>query len=352
MPKCSPMTIILASVPTLMIACAEPLSVVVDDTSQHYQGGAQPEKWACYDPVNPHCLPTPPDPYPAAPGVFLNNTEEDCWASYGNLTDTDQDGLGDLCEYQLAYNFAPMMRSAATDDTRGEPYWAVQPAGNGRFHVFYALAYYWDFGGGDMCQAATNGTVIADWLPGIDKTFYCDGHQGDSEFLIAEVAFDSVTGHWLLERMYRSAHYNSPVDNSAWLNAESWTYPAKAQWYPLVYTAIGKHANYPSVSSCEELQQVWILMIPWWYQRDDCSYASFKESRVSVLTSRNLGSRAYPAADVPISPDDQYTCVRSTDRFAGNGRQECFWKTAHVFRGWQDAAGVTGYGDILMDRGF
>lgn len=167
---------------------------------------------------NPHCLPPPPDPHPEAPGVYLANTESSCWAEISMGNDLDVDGLDDLCEYQLAQNFRPLMRSQLTDDTRSETYWAVRPV-LGKFHIFYALAYYWDWGtSGSACSALTQASLFLQYI-GVPKQNYCDGHQGDSEFMVAEVDFNAMTSHWYLVRAYLSAHWGTYTSASGWVDA-------------------------------------------------------------------------------------------------------------------------------------
>jgi len=309
----------------------------------------QPNVWSCYDPVDPHCLPVPPDPHPSAPGVYLANTEAG-WAEVSQGNDVDLDGLDDLCEYQLAYNFRPLMRSQVTDDTRGEPYWAVQPVGD-KFHIIYALAYYWDWGtSGSACSALTQASTFLHWF-GIPKENYCAPHEGDSEFIVAEVDFDAATDHWYLVRAYLSSHWGSGGSATKWVNGSSFTYPAHEGWYPLIFVARGKHANYESKSRCEETVAVIGPLLT--YQRDNCSYTTIHESRVAVTSLTNLGSRIRPASDVPSgSQGNIHTCVVSQGAFVGNGLQECFWRTGFGFGGWQPYNRVTGYGEVLTATGF
>jgi hypothetical protein len=299
--------------------------------------------------LDPHCLPTPPDPSPSAPGIYLGNGESDCWAEFTN--DVDQDGLDDLCEYQLAYNFAPLMRSDMNDDISGETWWAVRPDG-GRFHVFYALSYYNDWGLDPWplspCAVFTQLSLFLQYI-GYPKQNYCDGHEGDSEFIVAEIDFDASTSHWVLERMYLSSHYGTGNSASDWYGAGDFSYPDRDRWYPRVFVARGKHANYTSKKKCEET--VW--KFPFWYQRDNCSYTNPREARVEVGLDRNLGSRAVPANDIPLgSQGNTGTCVTSAGRYAGNGLQECYWRSGIGFGGWQPYHRADGYSELLGDRGF
>lgn len=99
--------------------------------------GPQPNKWACVDPDNPSCLPgpSPEDPDPSAPGIFIGAdwTMSLCRDS----NDSDLDGLHDNCEYLLAAAFSPLLATSPNDqDLTRETYWAAtyRPAnwdGNG-----------------------------------------------------------------------------------------------------------------------------------------------------------------------------------------------------------------------------
>ena len=131
----------------------------------------------------------------------------------------------------------------------------------------------------------------------------------------------------------------------------SFSIPRSARVVPArVYVARGKHANYPSVSVCQETDHA-LGIFP--YQRDNCSYTSPVEARVEVFTTRNLGSRAYPLQDNPIgSQGNTGTCRLSEEKYAGNNLQECFWRTGVGFGGWQPYNRVLGYGEILQQRGF
>ena len=66
------------------------------------------------------------DPYPNEPGIWISSsvTSETCGG--GGSNDTDQDGLRDLCENNLASYFAPLLRYSTNDNTNGEPRWAAR----------------------------------------------------------------------------------------------------------------------------------------------------------------------------------------------------------------------------------
>jgi hypothetical protein len=290
------------------------------------------------------------DPNPALDGLFLNLSSDDCDPSYSDQNDSDQDGLTDVCEYQVANAFRPLFRSSNTDDTGGEFYWAARLDDEGYVRIFYALGYYKDWGVSPtlagQCDVAFDLTFV--FKPLVSQT-HCEGHDGDSEFVVARVYYDGASQHWILDQVFTSAHFQTGLDASAWTPASGFApFPGKINGYPRIWVSFNKHANYKSKSHCEGT--VYLLG-----QRDDCSYTSVKEVRPVVTMSNNLGSRSYPLADNHSlnSPASNYSCMVSVGRFAGNERQECFWATG-TFYGWHPTPylGATGYSSELAYMGF
>ncbi len=139
------------------------------------------------------------DPYPDSMGLFLGTavTGETCMG--GIQTDTDQDGLSDYCEKNLATAFAPWMRYFYGDDVSHEGYWAARSVNDSTVRLFYALGYYVDLGVFERyteCKFSTIGEILAE----------CDGHHGDSEFIWLDVNYRNALQHWVLSSAKYSHH--------------------------------------------------------------------------------------------------------------------------------------------------
>jgi hypothetical protein len=265
------------------------------------------------------------DPSPEAGGLYLGAgvTPTFCDAA---ASDTDQDGVDNVCESTLAEAFRPLMISGAIDDVRGESYWAVQRFNEnhlcgidgytcltGNFYrIVYLLGYYWDWGTG-----------------GFAGTFGGGGHIGDSEWVAIDVQYSS--GRWYMMRAEASAHFGTAVDKTHWSWTEAFAYGEWGdEWatYPRIWVAQGKHAGYASISECNS------------HPGENCSHADPVYWRVEFVPGRNIGSRAHPArSDVDLPPG---TCKYSQETFAGNGRAECFWAGSSAgyyrFAGWQESS--------------
>jgi hypothetical protein len=289
-----------------------------------------PMKMGCIDHDNPGCLPIGPgdDPSPNAGGVWMGvggGTLTETWCTT-NGNDIDHDGLDDHCEYRLAWTFRPLMRSYKWDDVSGEPYYVVEELG-GDYRIIYMLAYYEDWG-----HSAT-------WHP-----ITSPGHIGDSEFVAVDVDYNSSTQHWEVQGIIASCHFEALSDCTYWRGHGDWEYPEQDRWYPRVYVSVNKHAGYPSDSACDSgvggAEECPSPKVSW---------------RVPVTQGWNVGSRDYPAADVPYNQwGNDYTCVQSRDvterTIMGRTAGECFWDNGPVdFAGWMPVTGVTGYSYILQE---
>ena len=299
-----------------------------------------PNKWDCIDPEDPHCLPGPnEDPYPDSAGVWLGMVEgQQMSFSYctTSSSDTDGDTVAEYCENKLAESFRPEMVSHEFDSVDGEPYYAVQKASSSTIRIFYMLGYYWDFG---------DCVLIEPPFPGACH----NAHAGDSEFVIVDVAYNYFTSHWEVVAAYTSAHYGAPLtDSSRWNYHFQLEYPVRSRWYPRIYVADAKHANYNTRGACDAGAS----------GADSCSYPS-ASWRPEVNSLYNIGSRSAPAPDVPFDQyGNQYTCVESRDWehrvLFGYEGEECFWGQWPAFRGWQEDAPfvATSYNSLLADFGF
>lgn len=223
--------------------------------------------WSCYDDSDPHCLNTPPpgDPDDRAPGVYLGDSFS--WsACTAPSTDLDADGIMDFCEYQIALVFRPLLATSIYDIYLGrDMYWAVDQQATNQFKIAYMFGYYAD-GGCDHPVSA------------------CNGHWGDSEFLISFVSFDPTSQHWRLDTQIMSAHYGEGIniDNTLPYSSELEYPTGKSRYYNRVYVSLGKHANYPTRAICAS-------KTVYHFSQDHCA-ASADDVRFDVDYSRNVGS--------------------------------------------------------------
>jgi hypothetical protein len=149
-----------------------------------------------------------------------------------------------------------------------------------------------------------------------------------------DVKYDVPTQHWLLRHAYYSQHagyaHYAPYFGKAYASV---VYPERLGGYPRAYVAGYKHANYASLSACDE---------GGWNGADWCSPDT--HSRVAVSANANLGSRAH---HTPLQD-----CMPSTNPLYSDGGLECYW-TEQRFKGWQAAIPDAGpYSTKLADFGF
>lgn len=247
----------------------------------------------------------------------------------GDGSDRDLDGLTDACEFALARSVAPLMIARSTDcewDAASTP----ARIGGGYFHavesvgsvirIAYLPAYFRDCGWrGATC-----------WLPWID----CSPHDGDSEFVVVELAL-TIEASFEITGLFLSAHCFGRTSGSCrWYRGNDLE---RFRWQgtsPEIWVAEGRHANYPSWTSCERGH----------HSIDTCSRHDVSYY-FPVLADRNLGSRSHP---LPASG-----CVSGRDLLTSrvdSTAQECFWRADASFGGWQAAArGVTPYDRYLRD---
>lgn len=312
----------------------------------------QPNKQACTDPEDPNCLPGSNDPYPNAPGKYIDiagSPMTPTWcATNGN--DTDHDLIDDYCEQKLAWHFRPLLRGSTLDGgLGGEPYYLVQrvastnylngydPANDPYFdedpiRIMYLLAYYYDYGSG--CP-----------LP----PFPCDfGHFGDSEFILIDVTYKPNTKHSLLQQALGSAHWGAETSASVWRPPYELEYPSadgsRDRYFPRFWVSKNKHANYPSRTSCDSGA----------YGEDDCplNWVDWRPA-VSGMVN-NIGSSTFPRPDIPYgSEGNLWTCVQSSDSqkrlYEGYTKKECFWSplVGEDFSGWRPEVGTTRYRTLI-----
>jgi hypothetical protein len=261
------------------------------------------------------------DPNPDAPGVFLGagSTPADCFDGVQN--DLDQDGIGDYCEKRLALAFDPELAYSHSDQVGREPHWAERLAahvGRSWVSIAYLLSYYIDLGSED---------ILCDNYIGYQK---CRGHYGDSEAIYLTVGYDQETQHWVLQQAELSQHLSSQTFSGD--PPHSLTYPSHFGAYPRVYVAYGKHANYATISDCDNGN---------YFHMDECAPDTY--ARVGVQGIGDIGSSGHPLQDCMLSTNPLYSW---------NGVCECYWSGAR-FSGWQGSLpNADPYAPKLLARGF
>ena len=268
------------------------------------------------------------DPNPTAPGVFLGSGVTPDVCIMGGQTDADQDDLGDFCEKNLAFAFAPELAYWRFDDVRREPYWAARPIVDlQEVELGYLFSYYRDAGSQSYpCQ-----------LPLAPDS--CHGHNGDSEAIFLTVYYNPATQHWVLDHANYSQHGDYPSYSRGSNDYPTMLYyPQHLGSYPQAWVSEGKHANYPSLRECNAGGTL---------QTDTCDDVD-TTSQFETSPYWNIGSRAFPIIDCISSRNPNY-------EYYSSGRQECYW-TLRDFRGWiPDSIGgaeASPYSSILGDFGF
>lgn len=290
--------------------------------------------------VGPACLPgcTETDQNPDKPGVFLSTAVTPNTCRTG--TDHDQDGLSSRCENDLAAAFAPYMRHHSGDNVDRQGYWAARPIMNGQqVQIIYMFGYYVDEGvqGNNdylACKAVTFWEVLGE----------CDGHSGDSEWVVLNVYYNGATEHWLLDKAVLSHHLGKiTASRGVKEYPTGFAYSRRLGADPIIWVAQGKHANYPSQSACDAGNGGGYL-VDLLFSFDTCGGNNLF-FRASTGGPRNIGSNGTRLLN----------CVASQDPFHQDPVRdpECFW-TAQYFFGWQidQTTHADGYKFALKDIGF
>lgn len=243
--------------------------------------------------------------------------------------DLDRDGLPDACEADLARRFAPVLLAArgacnwSADAGRipGAYLYAVHPRPNG-YRLAYLPGYLDDCGwSGPKCRLS----------PGDG----CDGHEGDSEIIVVDVARASAGEPLAVEGVFLSAHCYGRSDGRC-----RWYGPDAFQWvgqHPVVWVAEGKNAHYPSRRACDSGH--------WGFDTCDRNAAAYP---YPLSPDRNVGSRGVP---LPRAPDEGCHPVGFDAADAGPGGRLCVWSDPG-YGGWRNGGeGATPYRRYL-DRFF
>ena len=250
------------------------------------------------DPPEPwECTPSEPCPWPDTAWVWpQRDLNSDCAVS-GELLDIDGDGIADGCERAIATAFRPRL-SMHKDEKydRRETYWEVAPKDTSLVRLFYALGYHNDPGAGPAPSS--------------------NRHEGDSEFIYAEVervgdTDDGVESYtWRLKGMCLSAHWGSPQGDATGCYLGSMRTETSAPT-PLIFVALRKHANYADLRSCRR------LFAFWW--SDKCGMDVVNK----VTFAGRLGA-----------VDQQKIWTSEIDPVAYPGVEK-FWDATMPFCGWQ-----------------
>jgi hypothetical protein len=274
-------------------------------------------------------------------GVATSWTAARCLAAEH---DRDADAVDDECELALARALAPELvvdpRDCSWDAAARPPrlaggyLFAAQTAPDGQaIRIAYLPAYYRDCG----------------WqgLPCLTRGRHCGGHDGDSEIVVVETAYDSVAARWMTRAIFLSAHCFGRSDGRCrWYTGADLRYFAWVRGIrrgaPRVWVARGKHAKYPSPRECDSGH--------WYYDSCDGNAVAY---RFPVLSSaQNIGSRRRP---LPRDVSGPAGCVATEQLLlrssrVASGARECFWDPPTPFRGWQHQASgeaPTAYSRVL-----
>jgi len=262
--------------------------------------------------------PEDPDPSPTSPGEWLGGAFSGgfCFGDEGN--DLDLDGIVDQCEWKLAETFAPEMRSEASDDVGGEPYFAVRRVAGetNTIVIAYLISYYEDLG----CWNFSGCTIME------------DSHSGDTEAIGAYVRFDSSTQHWIIDEAVMFQHGHPQLYSSSG-NAypTGLQYVAKSGGKFAVHVSGGKHASYSNYVECQA---------GGFFGSDHCSPGPVSWI-LPTPSHRNLGSDQVKFKN----------CVYSEGRHYLTGEQECHW-SASRFTGWQGPTSPDATGNFRTLRYF
>jgi len=282
------------------------------------------------------------DPNAGAPGYWMGSTVTPtaCISVTGaGISDGDDDALADYCETYLSERFRPALKFSVYDcDIGMEPYWAAKafPNQGNVVRIAYLFSYYRDCGvppsSSFECRlAATVGSVIV--AIGEIATIgqlniqispaRCEGHQGDSEFIIVDLRFDDVNQHWYVSQAFYAAHWMSEGESSELIPGSLLEYPDKYLGYPLVWVAHGKHGSYRSRTACNN---------GGYWDMDDCneSYPDANTRLAHFGAAHNVGSLAHNFINTG-------TCVTGgllVQYYPDQYGVECYWQPTNTFAGW------------------
>lgn len=259
----------------------------------------------------------------ATPGGVISWSLDRCEPG---VEDHDRDGLDDRCEDELAAAFAPELRvdpsecgfdrSVSPARPGGEYLYAVQRSHDTRqIRIAYLPAYYVDCGwSGPKCALTSE---------------MCEGHTGDSEFMIVELGFNATTPGWIVQGVFLSAHCHGRSDGrcrwyrDAALHRFQWIGESARRNGPVVWVARGSHAAYPGRGDCDT----------GFWQFDTCDNNTLAVRFPVRTRAQNLGSRSRPfmgASDCTVPGRGGWLSTLADASVA-----ECFWTSAKPFRGWQ-----------------
>lgn len=258
-------------------------------------------------------------PRPMGVSIPSGKTYADCYKPgvFDQTVDRDQDGVDDLCEYELAKAFRPQLRLMQNDcDTRRAPYFAVRQKNSldwgGVIFIFYAVSYFYDCGAPFYCPS---------WIGS------CTPHAGDTEWIILEVGpapYGSV-GPWALKYGTLSAHWRTDNDQTSGYEASDLEDADSSPGYgaPRVWIAQGKHGSYRTEASCDGSGL---------FNLDNCDYprSSAEYATFEFESEHNLGKKQPQFQFIGSNPSTPVY-----DRYnPANPHYEFFWNEGGSFCGW------------------
>lgn len=292
-------------------------------------------------PITPLCVEgcLDPDPDPNAPGIYIPGTAYTATGCHEYGPDLDYDELSDDCEFQLALAFAPHLSFGYGDEVTRESRFAARWLNTSTVRIIYLLGYWMDHGAPDVPTCFPQ-------FPG------CNGHVGDSEYIVLDVTYEPVSHHWMViggALSAHEAHYSCSLNKQnircvpgnagtfgGWASGNlSWVGPSRGA--PVIHVADGKHANYPTDGACDG---------GGFFGSDECDSPRWF-GLVQINQARNIGSRAHRFVD-------GVTTSNTSHPVFGQQNVEYYW-TWKRFRGWFIDNGdesTSAYSDILTTYGF
>jgi hypothetical protein len=267
---------------------------------------------------------------PPTPGLLLFAT----WSTCTNTTlrelgvfrsiDSDEDGVTDFCEQEVASAFGPLMNQRTEEFfgesmLLGEYYHGVNKiAGVSQtLRLVFIPAYFMDQG------TRILGVAVEPPKP------------GDGEFFVIDVRFSDVSGRWYTVGAFMSQHGEWPSYNPTQLEYQNNVF----QGTPLVYVANWTQAHYPTDRNCDQGGD--------WEGTDLGNTDECDGNRILVKypvdPAFNFGSY-----DKPLGRQKARR-PHPSQRFDPEAT-ESMW--TWDFCGWQGCLSLGGFADVLKTYGF
>jgi hypothetical protein len=270
----------------------------------------------------------PPEP----PGINMPGRTMYSCLHPTSTNDHDRDGLANECEEPIAAAFAPMLVQNRWEDG----YDAANNWVGGEY--YFAVRKHWEYQNNNYVDI-----IRIAYLPAyyFDRGNYT--HTGDSEFIILDVIFSQQSGRFRLQKAFLSSHCGAQFLTFDFdPNCQWWTPPDFSEWVssyagaPVVWVAIGKHANYPTWNLCQGAQLGY----------ESCRGNDLRV-RFPITPGFNLG---HQGAALPMPVPGRRGSV-----YTNTGRTEHLTLAGGSFRGWQSdiwGDAPASYGTILQNFGW